>query len=141
MNIDLKVESVELKPNSVITENQVEEYRKIGIEIKRQFVGVEKSNLVKDEYCNKFIFTVNAIDFELRDSIHNFVKKLKPTVYDFLACITKHDPGSFNEFCDAYGYDSDSISAFKTYQDVCAEWDKVRKAFNREQLEFIREIN
>ncbi|MFA5378876.1 MAG: hypothetical protein WC455_24195 [Dehalococcoidia bacterium] len=41
---------------------------------------------------------------------------------------------SFNEWCDNYGYDTDSMKAFKTYQTCCEEAVNLKKTFTREQL-------
>lgn len=65
----------------------------------------------------------------------------EPRPYDLLACITKNDPGSFNEFCDVYGCSNDSIKALKTYKNVCSEWKKVNNFFSEQELEELAEIN
>ena len=46
---------------------------------------------------------------------------------------------AFNEWCDNYGYDNDSMKAFKMYQACCEEAVNLRKTFTREQLEAMRE--
>jgi hypothetical protein len=63
-----------------------------------------------------------------------------PRPYDVLACITKSDPGTFEDFCWEFGYDTDSRKAFKTYKAVMREWKNVEKLFTEEQLEQLREI-
>lgn len=60
--------------------------------------------------------------------------------YDVLACITKADPGSFEDFCSEYGYDTDSRKAEKTYKAVVQEWKKVERFFSAEELEELWEI-
>ena len=47
-----------------------------------------------------------------------------PSIYDILACVQKSDPGTFESFCDEFGYDTDSRHAesvwgacSKEYQD------------------------
>lgn len=67
-------------------------------------------------------------------------KMKKPTKYDVLACLTKHNPGSFREFCDNYGYNSDPISDHKTYLAVCREWEHVSEIFH-DCLDELREIS
>lgn len=52
-----------------------------------------------------------------------------PTAYDVLACLTKYDPGSFDDFCDDFGYSNDSRTAERTYLAVTDEWSKVQKMF------------
>ena len=46
---------------------------------------------------------------------------------------------SFNEWCDNYGDDNDSMKGFKTYQTCCEEAVNLKKTFTREQLEAMRE--
>jgi len=45
---------------------------------------------------------------------------------------------SFNEWCDTYGENNDSMKAFKTYQACCEEGVNLRKTFTREQIEEMR---
>lgn len=63
-----------------------------------------------------------------------------PTPYDILSCITKDNPNDFEDFCDTYGYDKDSIKAHKTYIEVVKEWSNVSTLYNDEELEDLREI-
>lgn len=74
------------------------------------------------------------------DSIFNTNKKIKPTEYDILACLTKYDPGTFSDFCCEYGYDDDSIRALRTYIAVQKEWSDIRRIFTPEQIEELKEI-
>lgn len=64
----------------------------------------------------------------------------QPTAYDVLACLTKYEPGTFNDFCADYGYNSDSIKALDTYRKVQEEWEGVSGLFTHEQMEQLREI-
>lgn len=64
-----------------------------------------------------------------------------PTEYDVLTCITKSDPGSFEDFCGEFGYDTDSRKAEKTYKAVKREWEAVKRVFGEgECLEALQEI-
>ena len=64
-----------------------------------------------------------------------------PTEYDVLTCITKSDPGSFEDFCGEFGYDTDSRKAEKTYKAVKSEWEAVKRVFGEgECLEALQEI-
>jgi hypothetical protein len=63
-----------------------------------------------------------------------------PTAYDVLVCITKYDPGTFEEFCSEFGCDTDSRKAEKTYNAVCDEWRKVRSFFKDSEIEQLQEI-
>lgn len=64
----------------------------------------------------------------------------EPTMYDVLACLTKYDPGTFDDFCSSFGYNNDSISALQTYGRVMDEWLMMTRMFTHEELELLREI-
>jgi hypothetical protein len=68
-------------------------------------------------------------------------EKTKPTNYDILACLQKYDVGSFEDFCDNYGYDNDSRKAEKTYKAVCKEFEGMERLFSPDELEILSEIN
>jgi hypothetical protein len=63
-----------------------------------------------------------------------------PTAYDVLACIQKNDPGSFENFCADFGYDSDSRKSERTYRLVLKQWEKVEAFFSQEEIEALQEI-
>lgn len=63
-----------------------------------------------------------------------------PTAYDVLACIQKYDPGTFDNFCGDFGYDTDSRKAERIYKAVLKEWAKVEKFFAVEELDKLNEI-
>ncbi|MCK5132390.1 MAG: hypothetical protein KAR40_09610 [Candidatus Sabulitectum sp.] len=64
----------------------------------------------------------------------------EPTPYSVLACITKHDPETFEDFCSNFGYDTDSRSAEKTYKAVSDEYKSLQTLFTEEELEVMSEI-
>lgn len=74
------------------------------------------------------------------NSFHDMQLNKYPTAYDVLACITKNDPGTFEDFCSEFGYDTDSISASKTYEAVVKEWLKVSRFFTPTELEALQEV-
>lgn len=65
---------------------------------------------------------------------------IPPNAYDVLVCLTKYDPGTFENFCADYGYDEDSRKAYSTYEGVVEEWNEVSALFTPEQLEILSEI-
>lgn len=76
------------------------------------------------------------------DSIHNtFFNKPAPTSYDVLACLTKHNCGTFDEFCDEYGYDNDSIRALNIYKACSKEYNDLQRIFTEKQMQALREIS
>ncbi len=68
-------------------------------------------------------------------------KRTKVSAYDVIACITKSNPGYFEDFCGDYGYDNDSRKAEATYHAVVGEWNKVRRFFTPTEIEEMQEIN
>lgn len=68
------------------------------------------------------------------------VKRQAPTAYDLLACLTKYDPMSFEDFCSEFGCDTDSRKAERTYNAVREEWYKVNRFFTKQQLEELQDI-
>lgn len=78
--------------------------------------------------------------FRFGQSIAHSRAKLAPTAYDVLACLTKYEPGSFEDFCANYGYSEDSRKAEKIYFDVQKEYSNVKRLFHdvMEELEEIQ---
>ena len=68
-------------------------------------------------------------------------KKTTVRAYDLLACVEKYDPGTFEDFCGNFGYDSDSRKAFDVYLAVQDEARKVTRFFTAEEMEELREIS
>lgn len=63
-----------------------------------------------------------------------------PTAYDVLACLTKYDVGTFENFCSEFGYDEDSRTAEKIYKAVYEEWLNVQKMWSDTEIEKLQEI-
>lgn len=62
--------------------------------------------------------------------------KRKPTAYDVLASIEKYDVGSFEDFCNEFGYDMfddetgrRNADNYKLYKAVCREYKHVESMF------------
>lgn len=68
-------------------------------------------------------------------------KHVKVQAYDVLACITKSDPGTFDDFCSEFGYDTDSRKAEQVYYAVVKEWRNVQRFFTADELTELQEIN
>jgi len=73
-------------------------------------------------------------------AIFKSTKKRLPSAYDVLCAVTKSDPGTFEDFCSGFGYDSDSRKAFATWEAVVKEWNDVRAFFTPAELEQLQEI-
>lgn len=63
----------------------------------------------------------------------------EPTMYDVLSVLTKYDPGSFDDFCSDFGYNTGSRHAERVYKAVCKEWQAVERIFG-DILDELREI-
>jgi hypothetical protein len=68
------------------------------------------------------------------------ISRKMPNEYDVLACLTKHDPGTFEDFCFDFGYDTDSKKAEKTYNAVKDEYSSVCYLFSTDEIEEMQEI-
>lgn len=63
-----------------------------------------------------------------------------PTAYKILSCLTKYDPGNFEDFCSEFGYDTDSKTAERVYDRVKDEWLNVCRIWNDQDIEELSEI-
>lgn len=66
-----------------------------------------------------------------------------PTAYDVLACLTKYDPGTLEDFCDECdecGYDLDSKKTEKVYNAVKDEYNNLCMLFSDEEIAQLIEI-
>ncbi len=63
-----------------------------------------------------------------------------PDIYSVLACLTKYDPETFSDFCQNYGYDTDSRTAKRVYKAVVKEYNAVTRLFG-DIMDELSEIN
>ena len=80
-----------------------------------------------------------ASDYRLCDKYRG-KRRTHVTAYDVLACLTKSEPGTFEEFCSEYGYSSDSMRAHETWKAVRTEWRKVQGFFFSDEIAAIQEV-
>ena len=64
----------------------------------------------------------------------------QPDTYSILTCLTKYDPGTFEDFCGDFGYDTDSIKALKTYEGVKNKFENLQTLYSDKELEAMAEI-
>ena len=82
--------------------------------------------------------------FEFGQSIQ--AGNTSPEMYSVLACLTKYDAGSFEDFCSEFGYEQFSIcgrkntDSLRTYKAVCREFAAVERLFC-DCMEELQEIN
>lgn len=62
-----------------------------------------------------------------------------PTAYTILSCITWYDPGTLNDFCDAFGYDNAAM-ARSTYNATVREYRNLCRLFTEEQRELLANV-
>ena len=109
----------------------------------KQKVNIDRKYLLKENKANLIHHIRRESDFQFMnnkksDTIHYPVA---PTAYDVLSCLTKSDPGTFEDFCSTYGYDEDSRKAEKIYNAVLDEWKNVCALFTDGEIEQLQEIN
>lgn len=79
-----------------------------------------------------------------QSTLDRVTKAIKPTAYSVLACLSgsidEHQQ-TFQEFCDSFGYDTDSIKAKGTYEAICDESRALARFFTSEELDKLRDIN
>lgn len=131
-------------------EQQAENFlQENGIGFNVKFVGYGKHFADDAEIRNIYELTLYRTDkgagagsFTVRfgQSLHATNREEAPTAYDLLASLTKSDPGSFDDFCADFGYDTDSRRAYATWEAVCEEWRKVEAFFSGEELEQLEDI-
>lgn len=69
------------------------------------------------------------------------IKPVQPCAADMLYSLILDSSAidtSFEYWCADYGYDSDNISAFNTYQTCCKIAKELRRVFNHTQIETLR---
>jgi hypothetical protein len=128
------------------------------IRIEKQPFKWEKSESLKGKYHQVYFVSItrdykdnaknldpyltkNGFSFEFANSINDSEKMIFLGNYPILACLTKYDPISHENFCAEHGYDLDSIKGLETFNAVKKEWENVSKFFTTEELELLREIN
>lgn len=65
----------------------------------------------------------------------------KPDDYTILSCIGSDyiDDYNFNDFCDTFGYDKDSIKALDLFNSLQKQSLKIKRFFTLEQIDYIKE--
>ena len=105
---------------------------------------VEANHIVRKMVENKsnslmnYLKNNSNIPFDINKTALKFYEL--PNNYDILACLTKNEVGTFDDFCDNYGYNKDSITAKKTYKAVVKEWENVCRIWSDNEIELLQEI-
>ena len=108
-------------------------------ENRKYFTGDKET---RDVYDVKIERGKRKFKFEFGNSIANsqFSDRNAPSEYSVLSCLTKHDPESFENFCNEFGYDEDSRNAERTYNAVVKEWKNVCMIWTDDEMEELLEI-
>lgn len=98
-------------------------------------------NVCRNTYRVSIKTPLGTMRVKFWDSVYNTERGIEPTEYDILACLEKYDVGTFEDFVDEFGYESDSLRCAKRiYKAVTREYNNICRCFTEEQLESLREI-
>ena len=115
----------------------------LGVKIKKDWLKYDYH--FADDKQQRHIFKIKisrgrkSYSFNFGQSIKNDANE--PSNYSILACLQKCEVGTFENFCDHFGYDEDSRKAEKIYKAVLEEFAGMRHLFSSEELEILAEIN
>jgi len=101
----------------------------------------ENDEAKRDIYQITFTRGKRKWSFNFGQSINNSNGKTHPSEYDVLACLTKYEVGTFENFCSEFGYDEDSRTAERIYKAVCDEWANVQRIWSDKEINALQEIN
>lgn len=95
----------------------------------------------KNYFCSLTNKDGKHYSFDFWGSIHDLNTGRKPNAYDVLACLdTCSDGESFEDFCNGYGYDTDSKMAEATYNAVMKQIAGLKAIMTPEALSELNEI-
>lgn len=105
-------------------------------------VGRNKKDIDRKYLESKNIKSiVKSMNWDFNPTLDKIHFPTAPNAYSVLSCMTKYDPGDFKNFCDDFGYDTDSRKAEKTYNAVMQEWLNMQRMFTNDELEAMSEIS
>ena len=116
--------------------------------VKKDFVGRTAAH---DTYQVTLSNSRHTYSFVFTDSINNTeknakrFKRVKPTAYDILACLSVNEFDSFDDFCQEFGYEYSSEreqqEIQKIYYALLDESENIQGLWTSEELEELHEIN
>lgn len=111
--------------------------KKIGYEANKNW----NENIYRNTYRVSIKTPLGTMRVKFWDSVYNTERGIEPTEYDILACLEKYDVGTFEDFVDEFGYESDSLRCAKRiYKAVTHEYNNICRCFTPEQIEAMQEI-
>ena len=123
--------------------------QKTGTQLKIKYFGTDKYFFDDKEVRNIYRCVLKnkrgQYTFKFGDSITSTTKNIKPTEYDVLACMTKYNVGTFENFISDFGYSIDTKEDYnkvsEIYKAVRKEYNALCRLFTLEELEELAEIN
>lgn len=109
------------------------------VEFKEHGFHFQDDKYKRDIYIITLSRGTRSYSIKFGQSIFNSGKE--PTIYSVLSCLTKHDPGDLQNFCDEFGYDIDSKKAEKIYNAVLDEFNNMKMLFCDYELEILQGIS
>ena len=96
-----------------------------------------------EQPVNAYEFTISRNETSYTgtfyDSIYNTLNKIEPTAYSLLACLEKYDVGTYQDFCDEFGYSPYDSESEEIYNRVRDEAYNVERLFG-DCMDELREI-
>jgi hypothetical protein len=93
----------------------------------------------QNRHIFKVTITRNKKRFTVKFGQSLYEGSNEPSYYSILACLVKYDVGTFENFCNEFGYNIDSRQAKKLYKALKKEWENVERLFS-DVLEQLQEI-
>lgn len=75
------------------------------------------------------------------DSVYNMTNGKDPTEYDIFYCLEKYEVYDFCEWCEEYGYNTDSRRDERLWRLCRRQWASVQRVFIDEQIAELREMD
>lgn len=131
--------------------NQTTQKQKIFDQINVEFEMVDEKPRYRDEatqsgligyyyeYDAKVSYDGSELSFNYGDSIYAHDMGIEPKKYDILYSLVSdyYTPDDFEEFCNEFGYDNDSIRINKMFEELTKEKSKLDSLFPNRELEVL----
>ena len=132
---------------SEYTINACTALRECGAKMKIEFCAYDfppwkdDGSTMTNHYKVKITGPGGSYTLDFWDSIYNTENGEQPNEYDVIACLEWYTADSFEDFCDEFGYDTDSRKAEKTYKACRKQTENLRRIFpNEKHREILAEI-
>lgn len=122
---------------------------KFGLKVTYKLLDCDNPSWDKENSHNHYRVTVTRkgtpgqkLTFQWWDSVDSTKKNEQPTAYDALSSLASesNEYSDFKEFCGEMGYDTDSITALRTWKAYSTLASRINKFFTEAELEDLRQI-